>query len=174
MLTTERLILRPFFAADGNDLYEYLSDPAVVEFEPYRPLSLDECHQEAERRANDGAFIAVCLKENGKLIGNIYFDKREYDAWELGFVFNAAYQGKGYAYESAKEVLRNAFSKLGIRRVVACCNPLNEKSWRLLERLGLRREGHLRQNVYFWKDENGRPMWKDTYEYGMLAEEWKG
>jgi len=174
MLNTARLILRPFSASDGNDLHEYLSDPEVVKFEPYRPLTLEECHQEAERRAHDDAFIAVCLKGSGKLIGNIYFDRREYDAWELGFVFNSAYQGKGYAYESAREVLHNAFSVLGIRRVVAQCNPQNERSWRLLERLGLRREGHLKQNVFFWKDELGRPLWKDTYEYAILSEEWKG
>ncbi len=173
MLTTLRLILRPFSASDGNDLYEYLSDPEVVKFEPYQPLTLDECHREAERRSHDDAFIAVCLKESGKLIGNIYFDRREYDAWELGFVFNSAYQGKGYAFESAREVLHNAFSVLGFRRVIARCNPQNEKSWRLLERLGLRREGHLKQNVFFWRDENGQPIWKDTYEYAMLQDEWQ-
>lgn len=174
MLITKRLILRSFTESDGNDLHEYLSDPNVVKFEPYQPLTLAECHQEAERRSHDGAFIAVCLKESGKLIGNIYFDRREYDAWELGFVFNSAFQGMGYAYESAKEVLQNAFSVLGIRRVVAFCDPNNISSWRLLERLGLRREGHLLQNVYFDMDENGNPFWKDTYEYGMLASEWNG
>jgi len=58
------------------------------------------------------------------------------------------------------------------RRVVAMCNPLNERSWRLLERLGMRREGHLIQNIYFKTDASGRPLWSDTYEYGLLACEW--
>ena len=53
------------------------------------------------------------------------------------------------------------------------CNPLNKPSWKLLERLGFRREGHLIKNIYFKKDSLGDPIWSDTYEYGILAEEWK-
>jgi len=52
------------------------------------------------------------------------------------------------------------------------CNPLNEPSWRLLERLGMRREGHLIKNIYFKKDECGNPIWADTLEYAVLASEW--
>ena len=52
------------------------------------------------------------------------------------------------------------------------CNPLNVSSWRLLERLNLRREGHLKQNIFFKYDDEGNPMWNDTYEYGILKHEW--
>lgn len=51
-------------------------------------------------------------------------------------------------------------------------NPLNESSWKLLERLGMRREGYLVQNIYFKKDNNDQPIWVDTFEYGILATEW--
>ena len=51
------------------------------------------------------------------------------------------------------------------------CNPVNTTSWRLLERLGMRREGHLIQNIYFKKDENGEPIWSDTFEYAILKNE---
>ena len=51
------------------------------------------------------------------------------------------------------------------------CNPENESSWKLMERVGMRREGHLKKNVFFFKDENGEPIWQDTYEYGLLREE---
>ena len=61
-----------------------------------------------------------------------------------------------------------AFQK-GVHRVFAECDPQNPASWRLLEALGFKREGHLRQNVYFWEDGDGRPVWKDTYVYGLLA-----
>ena len=53
-------------------------------------------------------------------------------------------------------------------------NPLNTASWRLLERLGMRREGYLMQNIVFHRDEEGQPLWQDTYAYAMLAEEWEG
>ena len=52
--------------------------------------------------------------------------------------------------------------------IYAECDPRNEASWRLLERLGMAREAHLRQNVYFWTDEQGLPQWKDTYVYALL------
>lgn len=73
---------------------------------------------------------------------------------------------------SAKAVLKEAFEDLGARRVVAMCNPENIRSWRLMERLGMRREGHLIQNIYFKKDTSGNPIWHDTYEYAILKDEW--
>jgi RimJ/RimL family protein N-acetyltransferase len=172
MLQTERLIIRQFLPRDGADLFEYLSDPNVVRYEPYDVLTLEECCLEAEQRTGDEAFWAVCLHDGQKLIGNLYFEKQRFDTWELGYVFNASYQGKGYALESAQALMRYAFTMLGARRIVANCNPDNEKSWRLLERLGFRREGHRIRGVYFKRDENGCPLWHDTYEYAILAEEW--
>ncbi len=172
MITTPRLMIRRFLPSDAAELHEYLSDQQVVKYEPYDPLSYAECVKEAQRRAYDDGFWAVCLKDSGKLIGNIYFARQEYEAFELGFVFNAAYQGKGYAYESAKAVMEYAFLSLGARRIIAMCNPDNSKSWSLLERLGLRREGHFKQNVYFRKDEHGHPIWQDTFVYAILAKEW--
>ena len=56
--------------------------------------------------------------------------------------------------------------------VTAMCNPLNTASWKLMERLGMRREGHLIQNIWFKRDERGEPIWSDTYEYAILADEW--
>ena len=64
-------------------------------------------------------------------------------------------------------LVRQAFSD-GIHRIYAECDPLNSGSWKLLEALGFQQESHLRQNVWFWKDENGKPVWKDTYVYAML------
>jgi RimJ/RimL family protein N-acetyltransferase len=71
-LKTERLVLRPFLKTDGENLYRYLSDPEVVKYEPYLPFSHEEAVREAERRAGDSTFLAVCLKD-GSLIGNLYF-----------------------------------------------------------------------------------------------------
>ena len=132
----------------------------------------DESRLEAVRRSNDPAFWAVCLKDSGKLIGNLYLAGQPFDTWELGYVFNARYQGKGYATEAAASLLDHAFGRLGARRVTAMCNPLNTASWRLLERLGMRREGHLIRNIWFKRDEHVEPIWADTYEYAILAEEW--
>jgi RimJ/RimL family protein N-acetyltransferase len=172
-LQTERLVIRRFTPGDWQDLYEYLSDPEVVRYEPYDVYTEEQCRQEAIRRSSDKAFWAVCLAESGRLIGNLYLSAGQFGAWELGYVFNPRYQGQGYATESARAIVAHAFEMLGARRIVAMCNPDNHRSWRLLERLGMRREGHLRQNVYFKRRPNGSPIWLDTYEYALLASEWR-
>jgi len=172
VITTERLIIRSFTKNDWKDLYEYLSDESVVRFEPYEVFTEEQCKHEAIQRSRNEAFFAVCMKETNKVIGNLYFEEKGFGSWELGYVFNASYQGKGYATESALGLLKEGFENLGIRRVVANCDPKNTASWRLLERLGMRREGHRIKNVFFHRDDARNPIWKDTYEYAILAEEW--
>ncbi|MBD5494106.1 MAG: GNAT family N-acetyltransferase [Lachnospiraceae bacterium] len=164
---TERLILRRYKKEDLQDLFEYLSDKEVVEYEPYRPLTLNETKENLEWRIGTDEMIAVELKNSHKMIGNVYMGKREFEALEIGYVFNRKYWGHGYAAESCKELIQQAFSD-GIHRIYAECDPCNKNSWKLLETLGFQREAHLRKNVYFWKDENGKPIWKDTYIYSKL------
>lgn len=171
-IVTDRLIIRKFEANDWQDLHEYLSDKEVVKFEPYDIFSESKSKEESIRRSNTESFYAVCLKENNKLIGNLYLGKGDFDTWELGYVFNRTYQGQGYATESAKALLDYAFTHFGARRIIAMCSPKNNSSWKLLERLHMRREGLLLQNVYFKTDCNGDPIWFDTYEYAILKSEW--
>lgn len=175
ILETERLSLRRFTCDDWRDLYEYLSLEEVVRYEPYEVYTEEACKQEAQRRSQQDSFFAVCLKENGKLIGNVYFqqqDPKEFLTWEIGYVFNPVYYGKGYATESCRSIIDYAFKKLNARRIVAMCNPENTASWKLLERLNMRREGHLRKNIFFKCDKEGKQNWCDTYEYAVLADEW--
>ena len=171
-METKRLLIRRFDAGDWQDLHEYLSQEAVVRFEPYGLFTETASRCEAVKRSKDNNFWAICIKDSGKLIGNIYLSKQDDDTWELGYVLNVNYQGKGYAAEAAWALLDEIFHSKNARRVVAMCNPMNEPSWKLLERLGFRREGHLLKNVYFKKDENGKPIWVDTYVYAILSEEW--
>lgn len=171
-MDTERLIIRRFCPSDWSDLHEYLSQPEVVKYEPYGTFTEDASKQETQNRTDNDSFWAVCLKDSGKLIGNIYLAKQDFDTWELGYVFNFNYQKKGYAIEAARALVDDAFRVHHARRVTATCNPLNTASWKLLECLGMRREGHLRENIYFKVDENNQPIWADTFEYAVLVSEW--
>ena len=164
---TERLILRRYKKEDLQDLFEYLSDKDVVEYEPYKTMTFDEAKGNLEWRIGTDEMIAVELKDSHKMIGNVYMGKRDFDSLEMGYVFNRNYWGNGYATESCKALIEQAFSN-GVHRIYAECDPLNENSWKLLELLGFRREAHFRKNVYFWKDENGKAIWKDTYIYAKL------
>lgn len=169
-LETPRLLLRRFQPEDADALHAYLSDAEVVRFEPYKPFTPEESRQEALRRSGDEAFLAVCLREDGRLIGNIYLAGEAFDTYTLGYVFARCAWGHGYATEAACAAVAHVF-QTGAHRVYALCNPENAASWRLLERLGLRREGHLRKNVYFTADP--LPQWQDTYLYAVLREEWE-
>lgn len=175
VMETERLILRPFEVTDNSDLYEYLGDEVVVRYEPYSTFSWEECITEAECRSRNDSFYAVVLKETGKVIGNIYFNRvhpEHIDTYELGYVFNRHYGGKGYATEGASKIVDYAFNVLGAHRIVAHCNTENTPSWRLLERLGMRREATRVRNMFFDRDEHGQPMWFDSHQYAILAEEY--
>lgn len=89
IMETERLIIRRFKAEDWKDLFEYLSQESVVKYEPYDIYNEDASRQEAINRSGNDAFWAVCLKENNKLIGNIYFQQqqpKEFLTWEIGYI----------------------------------------------------------------------------------------
>ena len=84
---------------------------------------------------------------------------------------NPAYQRQGYGAEAAGARVRQALTADGMHRVVAHCNPQNTASWRLLERIGFRREGLHRQDIFFRRGAAGEPLWTDTYVYALLAAE---
>ena len=168
-LETERLILRPYEERDLQDLYEYLSDKEVVAFEPYGPMNLEEAKKCLEDRMASGEYLAMEEKTTGKMIGNIYLSERYAESVEIGYVLNRRFWKKGYAYESCKRICKYIFEK-GKHRIEANCDPRNNASRKLLERLGFQREGYLHRDIYFRKDENGSPIWKDTCIYSMLCE----
>lgn len=167
LLETNRLILRRYSDDDLDDLFEYLSDDAVVKFEPYRAMNLEETKENLKWRIETDEMIAVELKEKHKMIGNIYLGKRDFNSLEIGYVFNRAFWGKGYAKESCEAIVKYSFQK-GIHRIFAECDPENVNSWKLLESLGFEKEAHLKQNIFFWNDAEGNPVWKDTLIYAVL------
>lgn len=110
------------------------------------------------------------------MVGHLFFkqiEPKEFLTWELGYIFHPAFQCKGYATESAYRLIQHGFEHLGIHRVIAHCNPENIASWRVLEKIGMKREGYFRKNVFFHATTEGSPLWTDTYEYAILKEDIK-
>ncbi|GCF93797.1 acetyltransferase [Enterococcus florum] len=172
-MKTKRLLLRRFIEQDDADLFDYLSDERVVKYEPYPPQTREQCKERVHLYAQSPDFWAVCLTDTGKVIGTIYLAEREQFSMEVGYVFNYAYQHKGYATEALWNLLSLFFSEKGVHRIYAQCNPENSASWRLLERLGFTQEGRLRSNIFFNSTEEGLPIWQDTFVYGLLENELK-
>jgi [ribosomal protein S5]-alanine N-acetyltransferase len=176
MIESPRLTLRPFQAEDYEALFDYLSNPAVYRFEPGEPISLEDARKLALKRAQSNEYWAVVLKSEQILVGHLYFaqtEPKDLLTWELGYIFNPAYHNQGYATESARALIEYGFEHFGIHRVFAHCNPENIASWRVLEKIGMRREGHFREYIYFRKGPDGKPLWTDTFEYAILKDDLK-
>ena len=169
-IRTRRLLLRPFREADYDDLYEFLAQLRDDEFEGYPGITYENGREHLKYRVGSAEFHAVVLADTGKVIGNIYCGVRDFAAREVGYIVNRDYRGRGYAGEALSAVIERAFRD-GAHRVFAECDPRNVCSWRLLEKVGMRREAHFRQNLWFRRDASGAPIWKDTYVYAMLKDD---
>lgn len=170
-LTTERLIVRMFRPGDWRDLLEYLSLHETYLFEPGAPIDAPQARRLAEERSRGTAFRAIELRDEGKLVGHLWFEAVEpihLRTWELGFIVHPRYQRRGIATEASRALVEHAFAHMAAHRVVAQCHPRNVASWRVLEKAGFEREGHLRLNTWFHRDESGQPIWQDTLLYGRV------
>lgn len=180
-MRTERLYLRRYLPSDGEALSACLSDPETVRFEPYPPLEREQSLAEAAERAENPDFLAVCLPPDdahpdGYLIGSIFFSPCAFAGYELAYLFRRAYWHRGLAWEACRAVMVSAFASGEVHRVLALCDAENAASRRLLEGLGMRCEGVMRQNLFFARHDDGTPDWRDTCMYAVLADEfpWGG
>lgn len=171
-IRTDRLLLRPFRESDYDDLFEFLSQLENDEFEGYPGITYENGRDHLKYRIESGEFYAIELPEEKKVIGNIYCGNREFSAKEVGYIIHKQYQRKGYAAEALSAVIQSAFQE-GAHRVYAECDPRNTSSWKLLEKVGMQREAHFRQNIFFHRDEKENPTWKDTFVYAVLESDLK-
>lgn len=172
MIETNNLIIRKFTPDDWKDLSEILTDKDVVYYEPYNIFTVEQCKNEAINFSQSDNFFAVVLKSDNKVIGKIYFNnEHHFDTFELGYTFNAKYQGLRYAKESSLAIMDYAFKNFNARRIIAYADTTNERSWRLLERLGMRREGYHKATSYKFVDESNNPIWQDMFSYAILKDE---
>jgi RimJ/RimL family protein N-acetyltransferase len=171
---TERLLLRPFTAADVPALHRYQSLPDVCRFLPYEPRTLERVAQVvADARAAldepGNIQLAVERRSDGALVGDVIlmWRSREHRSGEIGYVFDPAFAGNGYATEAARALLALAFGEFELRRVVARIDARNEASAAVLRRIGMRQEAYFVQNEWF------KGEWADEVNFALLASEWR-
>jgi RimJ/RimL family protein N-acetyltransferase len=173
---TKRLLLRPFQDSDLELFLAYRNDPEVARYQgwsvPYpRQAALDFIAEMKTAQIQPGNWLqlALELQANGETIGDVAIHQMKSDPRQayLGYSLARAYWGQGYASEAIRAVLDLLFAELNLHRVVAECDVENEASWRLLERLGFRREAHLHENIFF------KGAYGSEYHYAMLGREWK-
>ena len=170
-IQTNNLIIRNHVESDWENLYEYLSLPETYEFEPGSPVTREEARKLTVERSNGNDFLAVVHKNSNHMIGHLYFhlcEPEKFMTWELGYIFNPDYHNQGYCTEASSALINFAFRELHAHKIVAFCNPANISSWKVLEKIGMEREGFFRQKGFFKTDSQGNPIWHDCYAYGIV------
>jgi RimJ/RimL family protein N-acetyltransferase len=176
-LATDRLLLRPFTAADAARLAAYRSDPDTARYQSWMtPYTLEQATAfvtevtEEEPGTPGTAFqYAIERRDVPGLVGDVMLatggDRR---LVELGVTLAPEVRGHGYATEAIAALLDHLVTEVGgVHRIEARCDPRNVASVALWERLGFRREGQLVASV--WTDDDG---WTDDLVFAVLADEW--
>jgi RimJ/RimL family protein N-acetyltransferase len=174
-LRSSRLILRRFTDSDLETFEAYRNDPEISRYQSWETFSHHEALEFIDEQKSLEPLVpgrwfqlAVTLKETHKLVGDcaVKIDEEDTEQAEIGFTFAREHQGKGYATEAVRRLLDFLFREACLHRVIAITDCENEPAVALLERTGLRREGHFLQNVWF------KGKWGDEYLYAILKSEW--
>jgi len=176
VITTDRLLLRDFRLDDFAAVHRYATDPEVVQYMPWGPNTetdtkdfLDRSIAAAELEPRISYGLAVVLAEGNALLGGIGLDLDRPDGLQasLGYCFAREAWGRGIATEAANAMVAFGFDVLHLHRIQAGCDPVNTGSARVLEKLGMTCEGHLR------RDTRIRGEWRDTLVYALLEDEYQ-
>jgi RimJ/RimL family protein N-acetyltransferase len=175
-LLTERLVIRPLTPDDLDRHHALFSDPDVVRYLYFGPFNREAAREHLERRSvvelpSEGGWInfGVEVQGEGVLIGELAmgFISSVHAHYEVGYVFDANYEGHGYATEGAAMIVELAFAGLGAHRVSGRLDARNTRSALVLERLGMRRE------ALFLENEFVKGEWTDELVYAVLEPEWR-
>ena len=173
-LLTERLELRDFREDDVEAVHEWASDPEVVRFMAWGPNTREQTREFLQRKFAERTGdprrtwdLAVVRRDSGRLIGSIGLRiDGAYEQAELGYCYHQDAWGRGYATEAAREMLRFGFEELGLHRIHASVDSRNGASVRVLDKLDMRQEGHLRKHTRIHRE------WRDSFICAILRDEW--
>ncbi|HZN61616.1 MAG TPA: GNAT family protein [Planctomycetota bacterium] len=173
---TKRLTLRDFRIEDWKAVHEYAADPRAVSHLPWGPNSADQTIEfvraaiEDAARPNRRRFeFAIILREEDRLVGGtgLRVSGTENRDAGMGYIIHPAFWKRGIASEAAAAMVEFGFRQRGLHRIWAEVDPSNDASARVLEKIGMIREGRLRQHKWYKED------WRDSYLYSILYPEWK-
>lgn len=171
---TSRFKLREFVEGDYPALRELDGYPEVYTYERELPSeedtrkSLDEYLKSQFETPRTIYRFAICFPPRETARGMIKLARQweEIREWDVGWALHPQEWGMGYAAEAAWQVMDWAFRELNVHRIVAFCHVDNAASMRVMEKLGMHRDGRLRETRWL----NGR--WWDEYVYSILEREW--
>ncbi|MFB2922403.1 GNAT family N-acetyltransferase [Aerosakkonema funiforme] len=174
VLETERLLLRKLNWEDTDDIFEYASDPEVSQWttwSAHESIADTKTFLNAvinEYANHEVAPWGILDKADGKIIGTcgfvdwIYHDDRA----EIGYALSRKYWGKGYMTEAVRAILDLGFRTMELNRIEARCKIENIASARVMEKVGMKFEGILREHLF------AKGCYHDLKIYAILWKEW--
>lgn len=173
-LQTERLVLRPFWFSDVPDVVNYASDDAYARFlpgipNPYTERDGEEFVARAILRDWSNVGPQFAITREGRAIGgiNLHLNGSLLMGAEMGYGLARHFWGQGLTAEAAAAVIDWAFPAYDLAKIFAFANVENRQSWRVMEKLGMKREATLRKHI------PGPAGRSDSVLYGLLREEWE-
>lgn len=172
---SERLTLRPLRLQDVDVMFSYRSNPRVYQYQCWEPKTAEEIETfiaSLSDRDPDtpGKWFQFGIeeKDTGKLIGDTGFRTTQSDSRqaEVGITLSPDFQGHGYATEGLRAILDYLFIELKKHRVFGSVDPRNAASIALMQRIGMRKEAHHIQSLWF------KGAWADDLIYAVLLGEW--
>ncbi|ASS76247.1 hypothetical protein CIG75_15720 [Tumebacillus algifaecis] len=157
LLETERFRLRDLQDRDVEDFFANFSDEETMRY--FGMAALTEQAQavkmmkgmEEGRQENSAIRWAIARREDDRLIGTIGFHNWSVKSFraEVGYEINRAYWGQGVATEVLRAVLKCGYEEMGLNRIEAIVIPENLASFRVLEKVGFKKEGLLQEYMHY-------------------------
>ncbi|GGD84895.1 GNAT family N-acetyltransferase [Paenibacillus nasutitermitis] len=172
ILETQRLILREFTVHDLEDIHVYASNPMVVKHMMWGPNTKEDTQDYMDRvlsmqkqEPRQEFELAAVIKDTKQLVGGCGIYRSKPSQGEIGYCFHSAFWGKGFASEAADRLLEFGFSELGLHRIFATCRPGNLGSAKVMQKIGMKYEGHIREHMWH------KGSWHDSFQYSILENE---
>lgn len=174
-IETDRLIIREFNESDFNSVHDYASNPEVTKYLPFGPnseldtkLFFNKVRDYQIQYPRYDYEFAIVLKDSNTIIGGcgIHVTNINNKEASIGYCYDKKYWGNGYASEAALAIINFGFKNLNLHRIFATCAPFNIGSSKVMEKVDMTKEGHLKEHKF------QKGAWRDSFIYSILEHEY--
>lgn len=176
-IETDRVILRAVVPEDAKAIAAYQGREDVAQYVSWQPRTRQRVEElisrwiamNGEGEASEGVQYVVVDRASGEIVGDcmLMYGDREARQGEIGYLIDPRFHGRGFATEAARAMLGVGFEVAGMHRISARCDGRNTASWRVMEKLGMRREAHFRDHAII------KGEWGDEMVYAICEDEWR-
>lgn len=171
---TDRLTIRDFTESDFQEVHDLVKEPEIYKYQHWGPNTEEDtlnfinmCVSQQSEEPRKSFEMAITMTETGQLLGAIGIRVRSYNKSDIGYWVRRDFWGKGIASEATNGLLEFGFKTLGLNKITATASPENIGSVRVLEKVGMDKEGYLKEDMLV------RGEYRDSVLMGILKKDFK-